>query len=147
MLEAVLSVLAIAAVVLWVGGAVTGQVWMVLLRRDPRTRHALVPLILWTITRVYIPAAAVAGSSVAGLVLLGVVPVTGWLLALAAVFALTMAVGSLCSLPEYRRLAAAIAWGDGGASVDARLIVASWMNRVELCLIAGLGAMVLASAV
>lgn len=139
MLTTILVTLLVLSLIVWVGGAITGQIWMFRAGQqgDLNTRVVLLPQILWIIRRVYIPMAATAFTS--GLLLAwraGVSWTAPWLLFPVIVFIATVVVGSLYSLPEYSRLVALL--GHRSASdpeLQRRIEIAAWVNRVELGLV------------
>lgn len=98
----------------------------------------MIPYVNWIIPHVYIPAAVTAAVSGLLLVYLRDIPFsTPWLLFLLVVFVATNIMGSVYSLPEYRRLTPMLKErGPGDEEVQRRLVRASWLNRIELLLIA-----------
>lgn len=138
LLDHILVSLLAVSLILWVGGAVTGQIWMFRARTlgDMTFTATLVPYINWIIRRIYVPAAATAFSS--GMILAwrsGVPFTTPWLLFLIVVFLATIAVGSSYSLPEYARLAAQAQDNSQDPALHRRIATAAWVNRVELLLV------------
>lgn len=134
-----LIVLLVLSLILWVGGAITGQIMLVRARVIHDTTFAanLIPMVRWLITTIYIPAAATAFTS--GLVLAYLNDVsftTPWLLFLILVFMATVIMGSVYSLPEYKRLTQVLnERGPQDAGLQHRLTVAAWLNRLELSLV------------
>ncbi len=138
MLEQLLFTLLILSLMLWVGGAVTGQIWMFRARTlgDDAFAAKVVPYVNWIIRRVYIPAAATAFTSGMLLVWLKELSVTSpWLIFLISVFLATIVVGSVYSLPEYNRLENIAQQDPSNQMLHRRLNRAAWVNRVELTLV------------
>lgn len=138
-----------AALVLWVGGAVSGQVLLARLLdldRDGRQILDYLRQLLWIIPRCYVPSGFVAlGCG------LGLVAVTGTAVATPAVlvplglYALTAVAGSAISAPGYVRLIRlAETAGADHPDVRRRLLPLAWVNRVELALVVGVGFVLLA---
>lgn len=138
-----------AALVLWVGGAVSGQILLArLLDRDADGRQVLDYLrqLLWIIPRFYVPLGFVAlGCG------LGLVAVTGTGFATPAVlvplglYLLTAIAGSAISAPGYVRLVRlAETAGADHPDVRRRLLPLAWVNRAELALVLGVGFVLLA---
>lgn len=134
-----LAVLLTLSLGIWVGGAITGQIWMFRagLRGDLVTRATLLPQINWIIRAIYIPMAVTAVTS--GLLLAwrtGASLTAPWLLFPLAVFGATIVVGSLYSLPEYTRLVRILRErGPNDGALQRRIDIAAWVNRVELLLV------------
>jgi hypothetical protein len=127
------------SLIVWVGGAITGQIWMFRaeLRRELELRATFIPLINWIIRAVYIPIAATAFTC--GMLLvwrLGLPFTVPWTLFPIGVFLGTIVVGSVYSLPEYGRLVALLhTVGPRDSALQRRITVAAWVNRVELLLV------------
>ena len=125
--------------IIWVGGAITGQIWMFRAgqRGDLTLRAALIPYINWIIRFVYIPMSATAFTC--GLLLAwrnGIPFTTPWLLFPVVVFLTTVLVGSIYSLPEYGRLTALLRDSNGrDPAIQRRIEVTAWVNRGELLLV------------
>lgn len=138
-LDALLRASGTISTMVWVGGAITGQVWMARARLtdDHSTRAMLLPQINWIIRRVYIPMAATAFTS--GLLLAwrtGTPLRAPWVLFPIIVFLATVLTGSLYSLPEYTRLVTLLHdHSPEEPSLDRRIELAAWVNRVELALV------------
>lgn len=134
-----LFVLFASSLVLWLGGAITGQLMLARSRvlHDVTFAARLIPMVRWLITTIYIPAATTAFAS--GLLLAyrnGVSFTTPWLLFLIVVFVVTVIIGSVYSLPEYQRLTKVLnERGPQDKDLQRRLTVAAWLNRAELCLV------------
>ena len=131
--------LLILSLIVWVGGAVTGQIIVARALATDKTTFAanMIPYVNWIIPHVYIPAAVTAATSGLVLAYLQNVPfTTPWLLFLLVVFVATNIMGSVYSLPEYRRLTRMLEErGPRDEEIQRRLVRASWLNRVELLLI------------
>lgn len=138
-LNTVLLALIACCLMIWVGGAITGQIWMFRAGRqgDLALRAALIPYIHWIIRFVYIPMAAIAVTC--GLVLAwrnGIPFTTPWLLFPLVVFLGTVIVGSVYSLPEYGRLVTLLRTNEAqNPAIQRRIEIAAWVNRVELLLV------------
>lgn len=134
-----LLVLLMLSLMIWVGGALTGQIWMFRagLHGDVATRAILLPQINWIIRYVYIPMAATAFMSGILLAWRNDIPwTTPWLLFPVVVFLATILVGSIYSLPEYARLVQHLRQGKPqDSNWQRRIEVAAWVNRVELLLV------------
>jgi hypothetical protein len=134
-----LAALLVLSLIFWVGGAITGQIMLARARvlHDMTFAANLIPMVRWLITTIYIPAAATAFTS--GLVLAylnGISLTTPWLLFLIFVFTATVIMGSVYSLPEYKRLTQMLnERGPHDMELHRRLTLAAWFNRIELCLI------------
>lgn len=137
--DALLLLLLVVSLVVWVGGALTGQLWMARAqhRGDAAFAAGLVPWLLWTIPRVYIPASLIAVAAGSVLALRhGVALTTPWVLFPLLVYAATVVTGTVYSLPEYRRLAALAGQRDPrDPELQRRIATAAWVNRVELLLV------------
>jgi uncharacterized membrane protein len=138
-LDTLLLALMACGLVIWVGGAITGQIWMFYAgqRGDFALRAALIPYINWIIRYIYIPLAATA--FICGLVLAwrnGIPFTTPWILFPIIVFVATVITGSFYSLPEYSRLVHLLRTGDGrDQMLQRRITIAAWVNRIELLLV------------
>ncbi len=136
------------SLVVWVGGAITGQFMLARARarRDNVQVVLLVEQVRWLITHVYIPAGAVAFVSGVGLALATGTPLTAWYVVLPLLMYVGLAfMGGLYSLPEYTRLVKAA--GERGVSDPEwhqRLWKAAWVNRIELALFAAVFVAVIA---
>jgi uncharacterized membrane protein len=138
-LNTLLLILMACSIIIWVGGAITGQIWMFRAgqRGDMQLRAALIPYINWIIRFVYIPMASIAGTC--GILLVwrsGLPFTTPWILFPLLVFITTIIVGSVYSLPEYSRLVTLLRAGDERDPVlQRRIEIAAWVNRIELLLV------------
>jgi uncharacterized membrane protein len=139
LLNKMLLALMVCSLMIWVGGAITGQIWMFRAgqRSDLQLRAALIPYINWIIRFVYIPMASIAGST--GVLLAwrtGIPFTTPWILFPLGIFLATIVIGSVYSLPEYARLVNALRDADGhDPRLQRRIDIAAWVNRIELVLV------------
>lgn len=140
-MNTLLAAVLFLSLVVWVGGAVTGQVVLARARAqgDDALVAALIDHIRWLITRVYIPAGSAALVSALALASRLGLPILTWWVALPVALFLGLAVvGGVYALPEYARLSAmAEARGVRSAELHRRLGRVVWVNRVELALFAG----------
>lgn len=138
-LNAILAALMACGIIIWVGGAITGQIWMFRARQlgDLQLRATLIPYINWIIRTIYIPMASVVGTC--GLLLAWrseISLTTPWVLFPMIVFIGTIIVGSAYSLPEYARLVTLLQDGNlRDPAIQRRIEVAAWVNRIELFLV------------
>ena len=139
------------SLVLWVGGAVSGQILLArLLDRDVEGDETAAYLrqLLWIIPRFYVPLGFVAVGCGAALVLLtGANPLAPAILIPFALYLLTAVAGSAISAPGYVRLLRAHSAGLSQSEFRRRLLPLAWLNRVELALVVGVGFVLLASLV
>jgi hypothetical protein len=135
-INSLLLVLMAWSVLVWVGGAITGQIWMFRAgqRRDFQLRATLIPYINWIIRTVYIPMASTALTC--GLILIWRLDIpfaTPWIAFPLSVFFVTIIVGSVYSLPEYGRLITLLDHGTPhDKRIHQRIELAAWVNRIEL---------------
>jgi uncharacterized membrane protein len=140
-LVSVFATILFLAIVVWIGGAITGQIMLARARDDDVLVVLLVEEVRWLITRVYIPSATIAFLSGLGLAIVTGTPLTAWYVAFPLVLYVVLALmGGAYSLPEYNRLLEA-ADQHGIAVVsdpewNNRLWTTAWLNRVELALFA-----------
>jgi hypothetical protein len=139
MLDSWLIIIMALCLIIWVGGAISGQIWMFRAgqRGDLQLRALLIPYINWIIRFVYVPLAATAFTC--GLLLVwraGISFASPWVLFPIIVFLGTIVVGSFYSLPEYARLTKAFnAQNSGDPELQRRVEIAAWVNRIELTLV------------
>ena len=129
------------SVVIWVGGAITGQIMLARAREDDVLVVLLVEHVRWLITHVYIPSATAALLAGLGLAFVTGTPLTAWYVAFPLALYVGLAImGGMYSLPEYKRFLEAA--DRHGVSVlsdpdwHRRLWRTAWLNRIELALFA-----------
>jgi hypothetical protein len=129
--------------VLWVGGAVSGQILLARLLDRASGREVLeyLRLLLWIIPRVYVPAGMVGvGCGIALVAVSGVSFTQPAVVVPLALYALTAVAGSVFSAPGYVRLIRlADTQGPDDPRVLRRLMPLAWLNRAELTLVCGVG--------
>ena len=139
MLDHLLLSVALLSLVLWVGGAVTGQIMLIRARTTGNQLFSahLILIINWLIPSVYVPASLLAVTSGIWLMLRQGAPLLEpWPLYLFVVYLATVLMGSFYSLPEYKALSAKVKPGMLPSSdVQRRLTRASLLNRLELLLV------------
>lgn len=132
-----LASLLFLSLVVWVGGAVTGQLLFAQTREDGAFTVRLVRAFRWLIVWVYIPAASIAAASAVGLALSTGVSLATWWVALPLVMYVGLAVmGGVYSLPTYDRLIRDAEAHGTSAAWYRTLWRAVWVNRIELALFA-----------
>ncbi|RKN48440.1 hypothetical protein [Micromonospora endolithica] len=139
------------SLVLWVGGAVSGQILLARLLDRGTGEQVLDYLrqLLWIIPRVYVPLGFVAVAC--GLALVthtGESYLQPRVLIPLALYVLTAIAGSAISAPGYLKLLRlADQHGPDHPAVRQRLQPLAWLNRIELALVVGVGFTLLASAI
>ncbi|MGW4528712.1 hypothetical protein [Amycolatopsis sp. NPDC004378] len=139
-----------ASLVLWVGGAVSGQVLLARLLdhdHDSAETFAYLRRLLWIIPRFYVPVGVVAAASGAALAArTGTSFADPHVWIPLALYLATAVLGAAVSAPGYVRILrdAEPLSADHEAFLR-RLVPLSWVNRVELCLVLGTGFTLLAA--
>lgn len=138
-----------ASLVLWVGGAVSGQVLLARLLDRASGQQVLDYLrqLLWIIPRMYVPLGFVAlGCGLALVATTGTTFTQPAVIGPLALYLLTAVAGAAVSAPGYVRLIRlAETQGPDDPAVRRRLLPLAWVNRVELALVIGVGFVLLAS--
>ncbi|OJY40274.1 MAG: hypothetical protein BGP03_00175 [Pseudonocardia sp. 73-21] len=138
------------SLVLWVGGAISGQVLMARLLDGGDGRRVLdyLRLLMWIIPRFYVPLGLVALGCGLGLVVQAGASFGSPVVAVPlGLYLVTAVAGSAVSAPGYLRLMTfASTHGPDHPDVRRRLLRLAWLNRVELGLVVGAGFVLLASA-
>lgn len=133
-----LTYLLVVGLVVWVGGAITGQILLAhALDRDGSQALSLVGQIMWIVPRVYVPVGTVAvAAGIALAVRQGLDLTAGWILMPVALYVATAILGTTVSAPGYVRLAR-LAERTGPADPRYRhgLLRLAWLNRSELALV------------
>ncbi|MCG7418200.1 hypothetical protein MHY30_11860 [Microbacterium sp. ACRRU] len=139
------------SLVLWLGGAVSGQILLArLLDRDVEGRETAAYLrqLLWIIPRIYVPLGFVAvGCGVALIVLTGANPLAPAILVPILLYIVTAVAGSAISAPGYIRLLRANERGLSRDEFRRALLPLAWVNRTELALVLSVGLILLVSLI
>jgi hypothetical protein len=139
----------VLGLVIWVGGAISGQVLLARLLDRAAGQEVLnyLRLLLWIIPWLYVPIGMVGvGCGIALLVVTGVPFAQPLVIVPLALYGLTAVAGAVFSAPGYVRLIRfAEIHGADDPRVRQRLLPLAWLNRVELTLVCGVG-FVLAAA-
>lgn len=139
------------SLVLWLGGAVSGQILLArLLDRDAEGEETTAYLrqLLWIIPRVYVPLGFVAvGCGVALIVLTGADPLAPAILIPILLYVVTAVAGSAISAPGYIRLLRANERGLSREEFRRKLLPLAWVNRTELGLVLSVGLVLLVSLI
>jgi len=140
-----------ASLVLWIGGAVSGQIILARLIDKGSGQQVVDYLrqLLWIIPVCYVPAGVIAVAC--GVVLVEITDTSFWnasVLVPLVLYALTAVAGGVLSAPGYVRLTRfAAAYGPEHPQIGRMLAPLAWLNRIELVLVIGVGFTLLAGAV
>lgn len=122
----------VSAIGLWLGGAITAEIWLASARRrsDPQLLAHVLPLAGITHMRLYLPLAVVACASGLGLAWrLGLSLGEWWVRAPVVVYMAALLVSVRYLLPAYRELARLTANPETASVVGRRLDRVSWVSR------------------
>jgi len=131
------------SLVVWVGGAISGQVILARLLDKGRSEQVLdfTRVLLLIIPVFYVPVSLVAlGCGVALIAIHGVAFWSPQVVIPLALYLMASVAGGAISAPGYTRLIRfAEANGPEHPDVRRRLVPLAWLNRIELSLVVGLG--------
>lgn len=137
------------SLVLWVGGAVSGQILLArLLDRDMTGAEtsAYLRQLLWIIPRVYVPLGIIAvGCGILLVSMTGADPLSPAISIPFVLYAVTAVAGSVVSAPGYRNLLRANENGLSREDFRRKLLPLAWINRSELALVLSFGFVLLVS--
>lgn len=138
-----------ASVVVWVGGAISGQLILARLLDTAGGSEVLTYLrqLLWIIPRIYVPAGFLALACGLGLAARTDVAFTSAQVVVpVALYTMTAVAGAAISAPGYVRLVRlADRAGPDHPDIRRRLQPLAWLNRVELTLVLSVGFVLIAS--